>query len=264
MGYRPGAQLPEFLRRTSYRNPANNFDGPHQFAFDTKQNWFTWMEEHKQENDQFNNFMEMFRAGRMPWFELFPAEDVIITGSHDKAPLLVDVGGGHGHDLSAFRDKFHTSGRLIVEDLPRVIAEKQGSPLGVECVVHDFFTEQPVEGKSVPTSDDAGLISQGARAYLLKTILHDWPDEQALQILKNIVPAMKRGYSKVLIAEQVLPIDQQVPVLIGGLDLIMMLAYAAKERTERQWMKLLGDAGLMITNVWSSKTGDSIIEATLR
>ena len=84
-----------------------------------------------------------------------------------------------------------------------------------------------------------------------------------MQILKNIVPAMKRGYSKVLIAEQVLPNDQQVPVLIGGLDLIVMLAYAAMERTERQWHKLIGDAGLVITNIWSSKTGDSIIEAIL-
>lgn len=103
----------------------------------------------------------------------------------------------------------------------------------------------------------------GARAYLLKMILHDWPDKEALQILKNIVPAMNRDHSRILIAEQILPTGKEVPMLVAGLDTIVMLAYAAVERTENQWSRLLAEAGLKISRFWALKTGDGIIEAML-
>lgn len=64
--------------------------------------------------------------------------------------LLVDIGGGWGHDLIAFHEKYPTRGtrgRLVLQDLPSVIKDT-GAPLsGVEAMGYDFFTEQPVKGK---------------------------------------------------------------------------------------------------------------------
>jgi hypothetical protein len=102
--------------------------------------------------------------------------------------------------------------------------------------------------------------SVGARFYMLKMILHDWPKPQAVEILRKIVPAMKHGYSKVFIVENVLP-DGRLPLALVGLDMIMMVAYASLERTEPQWRDVLGEAGLRITNIWTHGSGDSVIEA---
>ncbi|WP_449479657.1 methyltransferase [Streptomyces rochei] len=44
----------------------------------------------------------------------------------------------------------------------------------------------------------------GADAYVLKHIVHDWPEEQALRILRNVRAAIKPG-GKLLIAEMVIP-----------------------------------------------------------
>lgn len=52
-----------------------------------------------------------------------------------------------------------------------------------------YFTEQPIKGADV---------------YLLRSVLHDWPDEYALQILRSLIPAMKPG-SRVVLNEVCLP-----------------------------------------------------------
>lgn len=36
-------------------------------------------------------------------------------------------------------------------------------------------------------------------------VLHDWPDDLVIQILRNLRPALKKGYSKILICEIVMP-----------------------------------------------------------
>jgi hypothetical protein len=65
--------------------------------------------------------------------------------------LLVDVGGGVGHDLAEFRRKWPgVKGRLVLQDLGEVIEQAKAmnreTERGVEATVHDFFTEQPVKG----------------------------------------------------------------------------------------------------------------------
>jgi hypothetical protein len=59
----------------------------------------------------------------------------------------------------------------------------------IKFMQHDFFTPQPIKGADV---------------YLLRWILHNWTDDKSVEILKNLIPALKKG-SKVLINDGCLP-----------------------------------------------------------
>jgi len=115
---------------------------------------------------------------------------------------------------------------------------------------HNFFEPQPV---------------RHARAYYLHSVLHDWPDANALQILENLKPAMKHGYSKLLLNEIVVldRISTSSPQ-VTSFDLAMMGLCAAQERTELMWRTLLGRAGFKVIKIWTSEAAvESIIEAEI-
>lgn len=112
-----------------------------------------------------------------------------------------------------------------------------------------------------PTLTDACILA--AKAYYFRGILHDWPWEACQSILRNTVAGMKRGYSKILIDDLVLP---NVGVAPKGafLDLSMMALETGSERTAQEWYDLLGSVGLRIEKIWSSEVGpESLIEAEL-
>ena len=90
------------------------------------------------------------RAARLSWLEWFPVQQEILDEITDdgETPFILDVGGGRGHDLEAFRERFPTTtNRLILQDLPNVI---QGNDAldGIQQMEYDLFNPQPVHGKS--------------------------------------------------------------------------------------------------------------------
>ena len=182
--------------------------------------------------------------------------------------LLVDVGGGRGHDILCFRNKFPGRGRLVLEDLPAVIDDIKELDAGIERVKYDFFTPQIVKGMlmcSAPsiTPWRSSNNMAGARIHFFGMIFHDWSDEFCLKILAQTVPAMTRGYSKILIDDTVLPV-QGCPAILGALDLAMIAMRSGKERTEREWRDLLHRAGLRFTKFWPyDASGTGVIEAEL-
>jgi len=94
-------------------------------------------------------------------------------------------------------------------------------------------------------------------------VLHDWTDEDSRKILRQLIPAMQRGYSKILINENVVP-DVKAAWPITSTDWIMMALAAAHERTEREWHELLKSVGLRIVKIWTYEQGtESLIEAEL-
>ncbi|KAL4860445.1 O-methyltransferase-domain-containing protein [Aspergillus spectabilis] len=104
-----------------------------------------------------------------------------------------------------------------------------------DAQAHDFFTPQPI---------------QHARAYSLHSILHDWRDEDGVKILQNLVPALKKKYSRVLLNEIV--VSEEKPNLAAtNMDLMMLAHFAVRERTEREWREILKKAGLKIVRVWT-------------
>ena len=97
----------------------------------------------------------------------------------------------------------------------------------------------------------------------MHSVLHDWPDPKALEILASLKPSLTKGYSKLLINENVVP-DQGAHWLSTALDLNMMASVSASERTEPQWRESLELAGFHIVKIWSSESGtESLIEAEL-
>ncbi|KAI9705281.1 MAG: hypothetical protein M1820_005280 [Bogoriella megaspora] len=192
-----------------------------------------------------------------PWYTIYPANtELQISELKPDRALAVDVGGGKGHDLVAFRQAFpDLPGECILEDLPETLApirEKSKNHQGISTVTlkeYDFFTPQPVKG---------------ARIYFFREVLHNWPDSRALAILKNTVSAMDSNYSRILIEEVVVP-AKGAGAAIAGLDIAMMLMLGGMERTAKQWKKLLDDAGLEIVKIWEQRGNPaSVIEAKIK
>jgi len=99
----------------------------------------------------------------------------------------------------------------------------------------------------------------------MHSVLHDWTDDVCEKILQKVVGAMKPGYSKLLINENVIP-DRGADWQATALDMMMMTLFASKERTLSEWYQLLETPklGLRIVNVWNSKhSQESLIECEL-
>lgn len=107
----------------------------------------------------------------------------------------VDVGGGHGSVSKAFTSAFPEI-NFIVQDLPETIKQvgkslsrSSGDSQNPIYMAHDFFTPQPVKG---------------AEVYFFRWIFHNWADKYCVDILKNLVQALKKG-SRILLFEYLLP-----------------------------------------------------------
>lgn len=94
----------------------------------------------------------------------------------------------------------------------------------------------------------------------MHSVLHDWPDNMCHKIISNLLPALRPGYSKVLINENVIP-NTGAYWEATSLDLIMM-AIGSGERTERHWRELLMSAGLRVVKIWTVR-GQSGVESLI-
>lgn len=87
------------------------------------------------------------------------------------------------------------------------------------------------------------------------------PDEQGREILANIKRAMKKGYSKLLINELVIP-PTNATQWMTSMDLMMAAALGAKERGEAEWEGFLQSAGFRVVKFWHSlAVYEEVIEA---
>ena len=245
--------MPEYLLQTTYQNPENTNDGPFQYAHKTPNHW-VWIEQHPRVLQAFQDYLVGVREDRPNFMDpgFYPLTERLLQGARfdgSGAAAFVDVGGGSGHALAEFNAKVPAwTGRLVLQEQASVVeiakAEKH-APL-IEATVHDFFTPQPV---------------RGARAYYMRYILHDWPDEECRVILRHLKEAMEPGYSKILIHECVVA-DRDASWQHTSLDIYMMALFATLERTESEWRALLTSVGLTVTGIWTKGEGNlSLIEA---
>ncbi|KAL8904742.1 MAG: hypothetical protein Q9207_003073 [Kuettlingeria erythrocarpa] len=207
---------------------------------------FAWMKEHPREFKAFVSWMTAQRKDMPSWLDVFPVREQLGGNIKAESVLLVDIGGGPGHQCVALKKRYpNLRGRIILQDTEDVIKEALFYP-GIEAMVHDFWTEQPVKG---------------ALAYYLRNIMHDWPDRQCIQILRNIIPAMSKD-SKILIDEMIAP-SYRAHWRATQLDMTMMSSLAALERRETDWQSLLKAAGLRIVDIhtYTEELQDSIIVA---
>jgi len=161
---------------------------------------------------------------------------------------IVDIGGGHGRLLSMILEKAPNA-HGVLYDLPAVVdgagpeLKKAGVAERCEVVGGSFFDSVP----------------EGGDAYLMKAIIHDWNDDDALKILGHVRTAIAPN-GKLLLLESALPerSSSDIGMLI---DLEMLVAVGGKERTRAEWANLLGRAGFRLSRVVHTATSVSIIEA---
>ena len=142
-------KLHDYLRETSYRCPSDGTNCAFQWTFDTSLSYFDHVFRDPQMLHDFNTFMTGNRGTRRHWTDWFPVKDEVLAGSTSQAQtLLVDVGGGKGHDAEHFVRRFpQAAGHVVLQDLPKVLDKIHDLHAGVQVMSHDFFTPQPVQGK---------------------------------------------------------------------------------------------------------------------
>lgn len=141
-------KAPKFFREAGYRCPSDPKDGLIQYAFNSKLSTFDLLATMPSALQDFNTFMGNTMGARDYWTDWYPVQERLLDGVDPDSALLVDVGGGKGHDILAFHDKYPGRGRLVLEDLGAV-TNKLGASLSpsIEVLEYDFFKEQPVKGK---------------------------------------------------------------------------------------------------------------------
>jgi hypothetical protein len=175
------------------------------------------------------------------------AAAVAATYDFSAVSSVVDVGGGQGVLLAAVLEAHHNVAGTVF-DLAHVLAG--GPPPGAsESVAARWSTATGSFFVGVPEAD----------AYLLKSILHDWPDPECVQILSNCRAGLREG-GVVLVVEKVLgrPGDEADAAFS---DLNMLVLPGGRERTEEEYAALFRAAGLDLAHVTDTGTGFSILEA---
>ena len=206
---------------------------------------FQYFEKHPEYSEIFNRAMTTMSAAVIP--AAIEAYDFSGIG------VLVDVAGGHGEVLmSILRANPHMRGILM--DLDHVLAgatarlAAAGVADRVQMVPGDFF-------KTVPAGGDA---------YIMKHIIHDWDDERAGLIFRNIHHALggKRN-GKVILLEGVIQPGNE-PGLGKIMDLEMMTLPGGRERTAEEFRALFDRAGFRMTSITPTKSPLAVIEAVLK
>ncbi|KAJ6051895.1 hypothetical protein N7499_011274 [Penicillium canescens] len=243
----------EFSRKRGWVNPTDAKDTAMMYAYRTAMDTFTWQQSLGY-GSHFSDHMSGYALGSLPWMDpsFYSVKERLIDGADadPEAPFLVDIGGNVGHDLELFHRFYpEVPGKLILQDLPVVIGQIQDLESSIIRMEYDFHTKQPING---------------ARAYYLHNCLHDWPDEVCERILAQVKPAMKRGYSRLLIHEHVIP-ETAAYWEATALDMVMLTLMSAQERTRTAWYNLIETkAGLTINKIWSGGKGSqSLIECEL-
>jgi cyclopropane fatty-acyl-phospholipid synthase-like methyltransferase len=200
---------------------------------------WTYREAHPESNAVFN--------ANMTALAFHVAHAVAETYDFSGLARVVDVGGGQGSLLEeVLRRNEHLSGTVF--DRAHVVAperaETMPAPLAARWSVEtgSFFD-------AVPPAD----------AYLLKSILHDWPDDQCVQILQSCERSLAAG-GVVLVVEIVLGRrGREVDAAFS--DLNMLVLPGGRERTEQQYAALFDAAGLRLSRTLDTRSRYSIVEA---
>lgn len=188
---------------------------------------------------------------------IFDAAMVAIHGHETPAMLnaydfsstsvLADIGGGNGSLIAATLPRFPKLKGILFE-LEHVIRRARENlkahGVGDRCslVAGNFFESLP----------------SGADTYLFRHIIHDWSDEQSVQILKNCRKVIPDG-GRLLIIEAVVPTGNE-PSAAKDFDIVMLVLPGGLERTEEEYRMLLQEAGFQLSSVIPTTSAVSIVE----
>jgi hypothetical protein len=154
---------------------------------------------------------------------------------------VVDVGGGSGAFLAALLDR-HPAMQGVLFDQPHVV---EGAVVPERCrvVAGSFFEAVP----------------DGGDAYVLKSVIHDWEDEEAVAILRTCRRAVPADGVVLLVERELGPPNSGADGKF--LDLTMLTNAGGRERTLDEYAMLFERAGFRLAGATPSASGFSVIEA---
>jgi hypothetical protein len=159
---------------------------------------------------------------------------------------IVDVAGGHGLLLATILQRNpHLKGTLY--DLPQVVEGAKNGPL------KPFADRCTFAGGDMFSS-----VPPGADAYIMKHIIHDWPDDRCTLILKACRQGVKPSGKLLVVDSVIAPGNGFDPAKF--LDLAMLLFPSGLERTEKQFGELLAASGWKLSRVIPTPAGIHIVE----
>jgi hypothetical protein len=162
---------------------------------------------------------------------------------------IVDVAGGRGLLLATLLERnTHLKGTLY--EVPHVL---EGAKTGALSAYMDRCT--------LTSGDMFSSVPAGADAYIMKHIIHDWPDDACIKILKACRQGVNQG-GKLLVVDSVIqPGNDFSPGKF--LDLQMLIFPGGRERTEPEFRQLLEASGWKLSRIISTAAGDSIVEGVV-
>jgi len=204
---------------------------------------FAYFKEHPQETEIFDAGMRSKAETAIP--------PVISAYDFSSFGTIGDIGGGLGHLLRAILKSSQKS-RGVLFDQPHVIERVEADEaIGSRLTSQggDFFRGP------LPHCD----------AYILMEVLHDWTDEQSLQILKQIRKAAPET-ATVLVVETVLPNESAWAAgssehFGNHLDINMLVLTGGRERTREELGRLFSGSGWRLSRVIPTPSPYSIVEA---
>ena len=163
---------------------------------------------------------------------------------------IVDVGGGNGSLLAAILQTVPATGGVVV-DLPNAQSDVEatirtaGLTDRVRFEPGDFFTE----------------VTAGGDCYLLRQIIHDWEDDDAMTILRTCRRAIAPD-GRLLIIELILPPEGTDSLDAVMIDVTMLVRLGGRERTAAQYATLLEKTGFNLDRVLTTAGRQAILECS--
>ena len=199
---------------------------------------FEYFKQHPDEGQIFNDAMTSISTGDSPAV----ADAYSFEGIHS----IVDVGGGHGLLLATILER-NPQMKGTLYDEPHVIEGAKNGPL------------KPVmERCTLASGNMFSSVPAGADAYIMKHIIHDWPDELCIKILEACRKGVNPGGKLLVVDDVIQPGNDFYPGKF--LDLQMLIFPGGKERTEKQFRALFAAGGWKLSRVVPTTTPICIVE----
>lgn len=164
---------------------------------------------------------------------------------------LCDIAGGNGSQIISILKEYPELKGVLFE-VPPLIAELKNG---------DSFEQEGLKDRiEFKTGSFFDQIPAGYDAYFMKSILHDWDDENSIKILKNCRKAV-RNDSTLLIVENVIRDDMNKPDLSKMLDINVLALMGGKVRTREECALILKEAGFELKRVIPTESPFTILEA---
>jgi len=162
---------------------------------------------------------------------------------------IADIGGGHGALLAAIL-RLNPTLMGILFDLQNVV---QGAKV-------DLAKADVEKRISFQEGSFFGEMPTGADAYILKHIIHDWSDDEAVTIMANIRKVIPPT-GRLILVETVIPSRSEAH-FSKVLDLEMLVLTTGRERTAKEFAAILRLAGFELARIVPTMSMVSVIEAT--